>query len=206
MIYAFVLGVCSAGGAVGTYFLGKAYKEKQINIFKRQIRLVDFIKQVLAVLLFCVYMPHLFGKEIISEQIGLQDGQLFSPFGYVGMSVLDWVTSILTAFVIISPFFPKQEAKDFRSVWGIPILLANILLIKSVAVSIHGVADMMHWRTIIFEVNILLMSMICGASFMEAIAAKDFDNIGKRLGKSALSMVCYLMAFMPKYDTYDNNL
>ena len=199
MIHALVLGVCSVGGAAGTYFLGRACKEKQIKIFKRQICFVDFIKQVLAILLFGVYMPHLFGKEVISEQIGLQDGLLFSPFGYVGMSVLDWVTTILTAFAIISPFFPKQEAKDFRSFWSIPILLANILLIKSVAVSIHGVADMTHWRTIIFEVNILLMSMICGASFLEAIAAKDFENIGKRLGKAALSIVLYLMAFMPIY-------
>ncbi len=199
MIYALLLGVCSAGGAVGTYFLGRACKEKQIKIFKRQIRLVDFIKQVLALLLFVVYIPHLFGKEIISEQVGLSGGTLFSPFGYVGMCLLDWLTTILTVFAIISPFFPKQEAKDFRSFLSLPILLANIILIKPVAVSIHGVADMTHWRTIVFAINVVLMSMICGASFIEAIVAKDFENIGKRLGKSALSILLYAMAFMPIY-------
>ena len=199
MIYALLLGVCSAGGAVGTYFLGRAYKEKQIKFFKRQVRLVDFIKQVLALLLFVAYMPHLFGKEVISEQVGLSSGVLFSPFGYVGLCLLDWLTTILTAFTIVSPFFSKKEAKDFRSFLSIPILLANIIFIQPIAVSIHGVADMTHWRTIVFAINVALMSMICGASFIEAIVAKDFENIGKRLGKSALSMLLYAMAFMPIY-------
>lgn len=178
--------------------MGRAFKGKQIHIFKKQVYIADFIKQVLAVLLFGVYMPHLFGREVIAEQLGLK-GTLFSPIGYAGLGGLDWLTTILTAFAVISPFFSKKEAKDLCSFLSIPILLANIIAINPIAVSIHGTANMTHWRTIIFEVNILLLSMICGASFIEAVVNKDFEDIGKRLGRSALSMLLYAMGFMPIY-------
>ncbi len=199
MIHALILGACSVAGAFGTYFLGRVCKGKQVKIFKRQIPVQDFIKQVLALLLFGIYMPHLFGREVISEQVDMTKGTLFTPFGYAGIAILDWLTTILTAFAVVSPFFPKKEAKDFCSFLSLPILLANIIFIEPIAVSIHGTADMLHWRTIVFEINVLLMAMICGAAFAEALERKDFENIGKRLGKSALSMVLYSMAFMPIY-------
>ena len=198
MISSIILTVCSILGAISIYFLTKACKDKRITIFKQQRYLSDVILQGLAVLLFCLFFPHVWCKEVIRSQIGL-DGSLFSPLGYSAISVLDWLTTIAIAFAVVSPFFNKREAKDFLAFWSIPIVLANIIFIEPVAVSILGEVDMSSWRMIVYQGVIIVLAMICGSSLIKTVAEKDFDGIVKRLLKSGLSALLYSMAFMPLY-------
>ena len=198
MISSVILSVCSILGAISIYFLTKACKDRQIIILKQQRYLSDVILQGLAVLLFCLFFPHVWCREVISTQIGL-DGSLFSAFGYSALSVLEWLTTLAVAFSIISPFFQKQEAKDFRTFLSIPIILANIIFIEPICVAILGEADMGSWRIILYQAIVVVLAMICGSSFIKAVVEKDFGGLLKRLGKSALSTVLYAVAFMPMY-------
>ena len=193
-----ILSLCLLGGAFGAFFAGKVLKNKQIKIFKTQCALYTLLLRGVAALLFCAYVPHLFGLEVISNQVGL-DGGLFSPLGYVLIAILEWLTTLTVAVCILTPFFKKQVARDFCAFIGLAVVIANIVALRPTVVSILGTADMLHWRTFLFEGILLLTGVLCGSACLETVFNRDFEKIGKRLGKAALFTLFYLIAFMPIY-------
>ncbi len=180
------------------FFAGKVLKNKTITVFKKQRDLHTLLLQGLAALLFCAYLPHLFGLEVISNQVGLEGG-LFSSAGYVLVAVLEWLTTLTVAVCILTPFFKKQVARDFCAFIGSIIVLVNIVALRPVVVSILGAADMLHFRTFLHEGILLLSGLICGSICLETVAKKDFAGIGKRIAKACLFAFLYLVAFMPVY-------
>ena len=195
---ALILALGCAGGTAGTYFACNALKNKRIHVGKREICLSDLILWFFSILLFAALIPYLFWMNAISNQVGL-NGELFSPTGYILVSVLEWLTVMTVATAIVMPFFKKQEARDYCAFFAIPVILLNIICLKPVITANLGVWDMTHWRTWIHGARILLTAMICGNACIKAIVGRDFDNIGKRLGKMALFIILYLLAFMPTY-------
>ena len=193
-----IVSCLALGGAAGVFFLRRTLRDKQIKIFKRQRAVSTWLLQAVAVLLFVLYMPHLFGLEEISNQIGLQ-GELFSPAGYVGLAVLDWLTTITIALCILAPFFQKKEVKEFCAFFGSLIVLVNVVALKPTVVSILGEADMLHWRTFVYEGVLALTAIICFNLLADILVNKDFSGIGKRIAQAALFGAVYLIAFMPVY-------
>ena len=198
MINAIILTILSVAAAFGTWALCRKCANKHIPFPKRQIPLSALFKRILAVLLFCLYMPHVFEKEVIYEQVGLQ-GDLFPAAVYALLAVLDWLTVLTVALSIISPFFEKQEAKDYLAFIATPILLLNAVFIQPITISILGAADMLHWRTFLYEGIVLVATAICGSSMLDTLIKKDFDNVKQRLGKTARFAGLSLIAFMPIY-------
>ncbi len=198
MINAILLTILCALCAYGAWALSKKCGDKYIKLFKREVSLSYFFKRGLAVVLFALYMPHLFGKEVIYEQVGLK-GELFKPFVYAGLGLLDWFTTLALALAIVAPFFTKKEARDALAFFATPVLLLNALAIQPITVSILGEADMLHWRTFVYEGIVLVAATISGWSLLEIVEKKEFENGKKRLGKAALFIALYLTAFMPIY-------
>ncbi len=195
---ALILALCCAGGTAGTYFACNALKNKYIHVGKREICLSDLILRCFSILLFAALIPYLFWLNAISDQVGL-NGELFSPNGYVLVAVLEWLTVMTVAMTIVMPFFKKQEARDYCAFFAIPVIVLNIVFLKPVIKANLGVEDMAHWRTWIHAGRVLLTAMICGNACIKTIVGRDFDNIGKRIGKMLLFALLYLVAFMPTY-------
>ena len=198
MIHAIILTILSVAAAFGVWALCKKCGDKQIPFPKRKISLSALLKRILGVLLFCLYMPHLFEKEVIYEQVGLQ-GDLFPAAVYVLLAVLDWLTVLTIALAIFSPFYEKKEAKDYLAFIATPILLLNAVFIQPITISILGSADMLHWRTFVYEGIVLVATAICGSSMLDTLFKKDFANLKQRLGKTARFAGLSLIAFMPIY-------
>lgn len=194
-----LLLTCACGvGAFGTYFASKQMKEKQVKIFKHEYRMSDVLLRCISVILFFAFMPHLFGLEIISNQVGL-DGGVFSSSEYVFAAIIDWLTVITIAASILSPFFYKRSMQDFCSFIAVAVIIINIIGLKTTTVSILGELDLYNWRIFLYEGLLVLVSMICGSSLIKTIATSDFAEIGKRIVKMFLFMLCYAFAFMPIY-------
>lgn len=198
MMTAVILALCLGACIYGATFVCKATKDNQITIFKKQGFVLDFIKRGIAVLLFCSYFVHVVCREVISEQIGLS-GDLFSPFGYVGIAVIDWLTAIAVAFAIVAPFFNRKPAKDTCVVLGFLVILLNVVFIEPISVSILGNLQITHWRTILYICILVLLTLICGLEFAQVLVEKDFNNISNRLSKVGISVLLYSLAFMPMY-------
>ena len=115
MVNELILAGCSVGGGIAVFAADKALKNKTVNVFKRQLSLAGLVSRVLALLLFCVYIPHIFGLEEISNQVGLDTGTLFSKSGYVLNGVMDWVTTFVIAAAITVPFFSKKQEDSVLS-------------------------------------------------------------------------------------------
>lgn len=195
---ALILALGCAGGTAGTYFACNALKNKRIHVGKREICLSDIILWCFSILLFAALVPYLFWMNALSNQVGLS-GELFSPTGYVLVTLLEWLTVMTIATAILMPFFQKQEARDYCAFFAIPVILLNVIFVKPVMKANLGVEDMEHWRTWIHAGRILLTAMICGNACIKTLVDRDFDNIGNRIGKMFLFALLYLVAFMPPH-------
>ncbi|MBQ7949127.1 MAG: YwaF family protein [Clostridia bacterium] len=191
-----ILSLCCAGGVAGTYFGCNALKNKNLKVLKWQINLSDLILRTLSVLLFAAMIPFLFWMNAISEQIGLV-GDLFSPAGCVWITILEWITTITMAILIVTPFFTKQEARDYSAFLAIPVVIANIAAFRPAVIANLGELNLTHWRTFIYAARLLLAAMIGGNACIKLIVSRDFENIGKRVGKMLLFTLLYAIAFMP---------
>ena len=185
-------------GAVGTYFAGKALKNKKLRLGKKEMAASKLLWGGLAFLLFASMIPYMFFLNSLSKQLGL-NGALFSKGGYVLVGVLDWLTVLTVAISIVSPFFVKKEAKDYCAFVGVAVVIANIAAFRPMVEGNLGVLDLTHWRTYVYMARIVLTAMICGNALLEFILSRDFEGIGKRLGKMGLFIALYLIAFMPTY-------
>ena len=194
-----ILAIGSAGTAFLFRFIGKLLEGKEKTIKGKTFALKDVFFKGLSLLLFVLYMPHLFAMEEISNYIGLNNG-LFSPAVTVLVVLLKWVTYLSTAILVMAPFFPnKKNSQDFTAFFVPLILLLNCIFFKQIVVSICGKADWYNWHIIIYSILIALMGGISGEKLIQYIKEKDFDGIVKRLLKAALLGIIYLMAFMPLY-------
>ena len=213
MIETFVLlGILVA--AVAFYFLDrKVLAGKMIRIKKFSIPADELFRKALSVILFLLFMPHLFGKEMLSRQYGL-DGNgdpdypllpgsvypLFdSPSLTVWIVILKWLTMMMIAVNILLPFFKKREADDFAALFSPIILILNVIFLKPLSVSIVGTVDFTHWQIIVYCCLLALIGGISISKLIDTIVRKDFVDIGRRLGKLGLFILFYLMAFMPIY-------
>ena len=93
-----LLAVGSVGASIGVYFLNRRLKNKTIKIGKKEFVADVTLRKILSVLLFLIYMPHLFTLEVISDQIGLSGG-FYSPVALVFLMLLKWLTYFGTAVV-----------------------------------------------------------------------------------------------------------
>ena len=195
-----ILALSCAGGTAVTYFACNALKNKSFRLGKRVIVLSDLILYVLSILLFASLIPHLFWLNALSivEIEGLT-GTTFTKAGYILLGALEGVTTATASLAIVSPFFPKKEAKDFCKFFAIPVVIINIIFFEKVVLANLGVADMNHWRAWVIFIRIALTSMICGSMSIKAFVESDFKDIGKRLGRVAILFALSLIAFMPTY-------
>ena len=197
MINELILTACSVGGAFGTYYADKALQDKKITVFKRQLGLAGLVSRILALLLFFLYIPHLFGLEVVTKQLGLE-GELFSKAGYILVTVLEWITTLTLGAVILLPFFPKKTLHDYCAFFAPVVMLLNIVFLRATVLSILGVKDMLHWRTFVWEGILLLISAISGKELLAKIKEKEFEGLGKRMGNTAIFFAVSLLAFMPQ--------
>ena len=193
-----ILSLGCVGGAAGTYFACNALKDKHIRIGKKEVALSNLIQWTLALLLFFAMIPYMFWMNEMSNQVGL-NGMMFSKSGYVLVAILEWLTVMTVAVAIVSPFFPKKEARDYCAIFAIPVIIANIAALRPVIKGNLGTLDLTHWRAMIHMARIALTAMICGNALIELIVSRDFEKLGKRLGKMGLFALLYLIAFMPTY-------
>ena len=193
-----ILSLCCVGGAVGTYYACNTFKNKTFRIGKREVALSDFIQRTLAILLFFAMIPYMFWLNAMSTQLGLEGG-LFSKTGNVLVAVLDWLTVLTVGVTIVMPFFQKREPKDYCAFFAIPVLLVNVIALRPVIKGNLGAVNLTHWRAIVHMARIVLMSMLGGCTLIKTIRERDFDGIGKRIGKTAIFAALYLIAFMPTY-------
>ena len=200
MIETFVLlGICAAAGLF--YFLDrKVLAGKVIKIKKFSMPADEFFRKALSVILFGLFMPHLFGKELISRQYGLDGngdpdspllpGSIYplfdSPSLTVWIVILKWLTMMMIGVNILLPFFKKKEADDFASFFSPIILILNIVFLKQQAVSIIGRVDFTHWQTVIYCCLLVLIGGISCSKLVDTIVSKDFSSILPRLGKLGL--------------------
>ena len=184
------------------FFLRKSLQDKKIKWFKKERKFPAWLMQVFGILLFAVYMPHLFALEQISlketGQVGLQ-GELFTPVGYVLVAMLDWLTTLTVALCVLAPFFPKREVKEFCATFGLGVVLLNIVALRPTVLSILGTKDMLHWRTLVFEGVLVCTAIICGNLLGDILQNKDFESLGKRILKAARCGGLYALALMPLY-------
>ena len=193
-----ILAVGSVGGAFLFRLIGNLLKTKKITVKGKEYALKDMFFKAMGILLFAVYMPHLFSLEVISNYEGLEGG-LFSPTVTVLVTILKWFTYLTTAVLIMTPFFNKRASKDFSAFLAPVVLLLNFIFFKEIVISILGYVDYYHWHIIIYAIIIALMSALSGERLIDYIANKNFGEIGKRLGLMALFTLLYLPAFLPIY-------
>lgn len=195
-----LLAVGSVGASIGVYFLNRRLKNKTIKIGKKEFVADVTLRKILSVLLFLIYMPHLFTLEVISDQIGLSGG-FYSPVALVFLMLLKWLTYFGTAVCILLPFFNNQRAKDFAT-FIVPVtMLLNFIFFKQIVVSILGRVDYYHWKIIIYAVITALVTAISGEKLIEFFVEKDFKDkqLPKRFGKLGIYFLVYLFAYMPVY-------
>ena len=194
-----ILAIGSVGSAFLFRLISNLLKNKEVTVKGKTFSIRDLFYKGLSILLFILYMPHLFSMEEISNYVGL-DGGLFSPAVTVLVVLLKWATYLSTAIVIMTPFFPKKKnSHDFTAFFVPVVILLNCIFLKPLVVSIRGMVEWYHWHVIVYAIITALIGGISGEKLIDYIANKDFNDILKRLGKALLLGVVYAMAFMPMY-------
>ncbi len=195
-----LLAIASILAALGVYYLNTLLKDKSFLLKGKELKGDEIVRKSLSILLFFVYMPHLFTLEAISDQIGLNGGG-YSPVALVFLMILKWLTYFGTAVCILLPFFNNQRAKDFAT-FLVPITIVfNFIFFKQIVVSILGRVDYYHWKIIIYAIITVLVAAISGERLIEFCVEKGFNNrqLSKRIGQLGIYFLVYMFAFMPIY-------
>ena len=172
-----------------------ALKNKSITVKGKTFNLKNLILQALSVALFFIYIPHLFTREAITSQIGLQVGMFDAPTT-VFLVILRWLLYLTNAIIIVMPFFNKK-APVYYSVFFAPIFVVlNWVFFKELCFTIAG-TDVLNNILIIYTIIMVLNGVIVFNRVFDFILEKDFSKIHKKLLSGALYGLCYLIAFMP---------
>ena len=200
-----------ACGAVGFgvlfFFANKWLKGKTITIKEKTYPLDNLLFRLLSALLFCLFIPHLFAMDEMSKftlsAATLAEGNLSpSPFAAaptVLLALLRWLTAMVLATEILVPFYDKRSAKDFAAFVGPIAILLNIVFFRSVMTSYLGAWQPYHWRTVVYAMVVAFAGALSIKELLLVIFDKEWQQIGRRMGKMGLYFLFYLMAFMPVY-------
>ncbi|MBR1747893.1 MAG: YwaF family protein [Clostridia bacterium] len=203
------------------YFVGRGLGNKKIYIRKKAYEWKDLFFKALSVVLFLLFMPHLFMREAIASQIGVSSDFMpapkpddygvpavytylpFSAVSVVFLTILKWFTLFSIAVTVLLPFFDKREGKDFTVLVTTLVTLFNGVFFRAIAATIvytpSGGTDLYSWRVIVYACIIALNGAIGIERVIRFFVEKDFADFGRRMGKLALYILFYLIAFMPVY-------
>ena len=102
---------------------------------------------------------------------------------------------------MIQPFFQQRALRDFTAFFVPVILLLNGVFLKSYSVYVTGNISGAYYdyRIVFYAVSLCLAACVAGNALLTILCEKDFVQMGKRIGKAALFMAIWLIAFMPLY-------
>ena len=205
------LSICFST-ALFSFLSDKVLAGKEIKIKKFNMPADVFFKKALSIVLFFLFVPHIFGFELISRQIGL-DGRgdpealvydpIYPLFDSATVTILililKWLSMLTFSVAVVHPFFKKKESQDYISFFAPIVLILNIIFLKQISISIVGKVDYSSWQMIVYCAMLALTGGITGEELFRFIWKKDFQKVAKRLGKAGIFLLFYLMAFMPIY-------
>lgn len=193
IIYA--LGII-LGSFILWFLLGKV--KGSLRIRNKDMLVSVFIKKVISLLLFVLYVPYLFLMEEISNQLGLIGGS-FSPFVTISLVLLKWVTYFSIVACIVVSFFEKKALHDFVSFFVPVIAILNAVFLRPWSVLVTGEISYYDFRVVLYSICVGLAGAIGGSKLIEILVKKEFSDISKRLLKALGFAGVYLMAFMPEF-------
>ena len=209
--------------------IGSKLDNKKLTIKGKELDWEKTFFRALSVALFLLYMPHLFLRESIAEQVGLSAATgehplitaarlPYSSAQTVMLALLKWATLLTVAVIVMVPFFDKKESEDYAAFVAPVVVILNVIffrpLVKTILfpnaevtsvfwkadpIAYAGANPLLHWRVVIYACVVALMGAISFERLLRAITRRDFAGMGKRLGKMGLFILLYLFAFMPKY-------
>ena len=197
--------------------IGRKLDDKKLNIKGKEFVASDFFFKALSVALFLLYMPELFVRETVAEQVGPGEEILYSLEGYVlggvhlpyntvqtvFLALLKWLTMLTIAVTVTLPFFDKRESKDFAIFVAPVVILLNAIFFRPVVTSMIYAPEvetsLYHWRAVVHACVIALTGAISFERLIRFVWQRDFEGLAKRLGKLGLYVLLYIFAFMPTY-------
>ena len=200
--------------AIAFRVIGKLLDKKQLNIKGKDYSVQGVFYKALSVALFLLYMPQLFMREAIADQIGLTAvaeempwyaaaRMPFSPTGTTLLALLKWMTNFMVANLVMLPFFEKKDSEDFATFIAPIVVILNCVFFRQIMTTIlyapGKTISLYHWRAVVYACVIALSGAISFEKLIRTIMARDFKGMGKRLGKLALYFILFVFAFMPMY-------
>ena len=193
-------------------FVGRILDTKQLHIKGVAHSAQELFYRAMSVLLFLLYMPHLFMKETIASQWGLaaraEAGASNIIMPYSGavtalLAILKWMTNFTVANLVMLPFFEKKDAEDFATFVAPIVVVLNCAFFRPIVETILYVpgetVSLYHWRAVVYACVIGLSGAIAFEKLFRVVIARDFGEMGKRLGMLGLYFLLFLFAFMPMY-------
>ena len=200
--------------AVAFRVIGKVLDKKQLNIKGKEYSVQGIFFKALSVALFLLYMPQLFMREAIADQIGLKAAadelpyitaqrMPFSPTVTALLAILKWMTNFMVANLVMLPFFEKKDSEDFATFLAPIIVVLNCVFFRPIMTTILYVpgetVSLYHWRAVVYACVIALSGAIAFEKLIRTVMTRDFKGMGKRLGKLGLYFLLFVFAFMPMY-------
>lgn len=172
-----------------------ALKNKSFTLKGKTFNVKNLILQALSIILFIIYMPHLFTREVITNQIGLQNG-LFDSNTTILLVILRWLVYLTNAILIVMPFFDKKEPQYYSAFFAPIFIVLNWVFFKELCITISGTIDL-NKQNVIYAIVMALNTVISFNKLFDFILQRDFGKIHVKLLKGFLYGLFYLMAFMP---------
>ena len=177
--------------------ISRLISKKTVSFKGKKRNAKTLLLQGLSILLFFLYLPHLFSNEVISHKVGLQDW-FFAPNQIIWLMILKWLIYLTTAVSIMTPFFGKKEPV-YYSIFITPIaVILNAVFFEQIVMTITG-ETIITKQIIIYALNMLVIGVISIDRIIDFICEKDFSKIYIKILKGYGYFLTYLFAFMPVY-------
>ena len=194
--------------------IGRVLDNKQLKIKGKEYSAQGIFYKALSVALFLLYMPQLFMREAIADQVGLTAAvdelpyitalrMPYSPAATALVAILKWMTNFMVANLVMMPFFDKKDSEDFAAFVAPIVVVLNCVFFRPIITTILYVpgttTSLYHWRAVVYACVIGLSGAIAFEKLIRVVMTRDFKGIGKRLGKMGLYFLLFVFAFMPMY-------
>ena len=175
--------------------------DKSINVFKREIKLNDFVKKTLSLLLLATFsVACQYRENAIHNQLGLFSKNALMPATTTVFAVIScWLGLLTVSMGILSSFFKKKELHDYMAfVAPISVIFTTIFL-EPTFIAVSGNQDPYHWENVFYVIQVLLIGIISCVEILNLPARKEQCTIVNRAGRNFGFFLTYLIPFMPAW-------
>lgn len=153
--------------------------------------------KVISIVFALIYLVRLFQVDVIDSVNNSATWITNTELAVI--NIIRWFTYVSIVLCIVAPFLKVKTLKNLLAFFVPLTVILNIIFFKLNLLAFFGNAgfSLIHYRSIMFACELVLMGILGGYALYEKIKEKDFKKFGTQLKYMAIVLPFLLISIFP---------